>query len=175
MAPSLLSIIFSFGAILSNHHKIQVPLNQKHVWGDQAMQMYGTVLWFVMHLLFFVCALFMFVLQLQHLSIYNINFKFWQWKTCSFGAYKGWSPTQYPVPSYGDHFVNHPCGFLFNNQDSLPESVLRQSGVSGNVSSKEVFWAYGSHVDQKSSKWLTCWKLTNVHWKFMVGRCFISF
>jgi len=44
MAPSLLSIIFSFGAILSNHHKIQVPLNQKHVWGDQAMQMYGTVL-----------------------------------------------------------------------------------------------------------------------------------
>ena len=91
----------------------------------------------------------------------------------------------YPVPSYGDHFVNHPCGFLFNNQDSLPESVLRQSGVSGNVSSKDFFWrAYGIHMLTKnSSKWLfTRWKLTNVPWKLMVekivpfqGRHFYTF
>lgn len=53
----------------------------------------------------------------------------------------------YPVPSYGDHFVNHPCGFLFNNQDSLAESVLRQSGVSGNVSSKDFFLGI----------WHSCW------------------
>ena len=39
---------------------------------------------------------------------------------------------------------------FFKNQDSLPESVLRQSGVSGNVSSKDFFLGrWHSYIDQK--------------------------
>ena len=105
------------------------------------MQMYGTVLWFVRHLLFFVCALFMLVLQLQHLSIYNINSKWAMKKPLCLGHIK-----DEILPSYGDYFVHHHADPFFQNQD-LRLNRLRQSGVSGNVSSKDFL----------EGIWHSCW------------------